>query len=286
MALALAAIIFAILLVVWLGFSKKKETALPASAPAVYAIPKIDIDLDFLRKPLRVDSPYLAVELIASPASVTIGQKIDLTVNVFGLIGSTPFAYKFDCDDDGEYEKVAEGVYERTYTAAKICDYQKKGEYTAQVLVEGEFKYFTGESEGATQKESKKAFAKITIKDPNANPIISSCDVSPISGSTLIDSKFSFNVLANDPDNDKLLYFWDFGDGATQNISNPTHQYKVPGNYFPFVRVFDLTKEGEKKGGGASCYPSSLFILKDLRIFEEIPPFEKEFGRKNPFTPY
>ncbi len=48
MALALAAIIFAILFVVWLGFSKKKEGALPASAPAVYVIPKIDIDRQLL----------------------------------------------------------------------------------------------------------------------------------------------------------------------------------------------------------------------------------------------
>jgi len=51
-ALALAAIIFTILLIVWLGFSKKQEEASPASAPAVYAIPKIGIDrqlLDILR---------------------------------------------------------------------------------------------------------------------------------------------------------------------------------------------------------------------------------------------
>lgn len=50
--LALAAIIFAILFVVWLGFSKKKGEASPVSVPAVYTIPEIYIDrqlLDALR---------------------------------------------------------------------------------------------------------------------------------------------------------------------------------------------------------------------------------------------
>lgn len=51
MLLALAAVIFGILFVVWFGFSaKKKQGVLQPDSQAVYAVPKIEIDKQILEE--------------------------------------------------------------------------------------------------------------------------------------------------------------------------------------------------------------------------------------------
>ena len=47
-----------------------------------------------------------------------------------------------------------------------------------------------------------------------------------------------------DPDLDPLSYFWDFGDGGTSALANPTHVYTTAGVYQVMLTVSD--------GAGAS----------------------------------
>ena len=44
---------------------------------------------------------------------------------------------------------------------------------------------------------------------------------------------------SSDPDNDKLTYFWNFGDGATDTNEKTTHIYQFPGQYLVSLTVSD-----------------------------------------------
>jgi len=76
----------------------------------------------------------------------------------------------------------------------------------------------------------------------NHSPEVSSCHVSPTSGTSL--TNFQFKVEASDSDEDLLSYNWDFGDEENSNEQNPNHRYLKPGIYQPKVTVFD-GKDGQ-----------------------------------------
>ncbi|PSL02756.1 glucose/arabinose dehydrogenase [Haloactinopolyspora alba] len=44
---------------------------------------------------------------------------------------------------------------------------------------------------------------------------------------------------SHDPDGDELTYAWDFGDGATSDVVNPTHTFSEPGEYTVQLTVTD-----------------------------------------------
>lgn len=48
-----------------------------------------------------------------------------------------------------------------------------------------------------------------------------------------------FSTGSHDPDGTIVSYTWDFGDGATSNLANPTHAYSIPGTYSPTLTVKD-----------------------------------------------
>lgn len=281
--LILTLAICAILLVVWLGFLRSSAPAAPASLTTAVR-PKIEINFDLFKKDLVVVPPDFSAGLTASPAMPALNQEVNLTANISKTIDSVPLTYKFDCNGDGEYEKIIENVFGPAQTAVRVCKYADYGAYHAQVLISGEFKYFENGAE-KTEEKSIQAGADILVRDLNSDPVISSCDVNMAEGSTLSGFQFNFSVAAGDPDGDDVVYLWDFGDGAAAGIANPIHQYKKSGAYSPFVTVFDFA-QGEKKGGRAVCHPSSLILLEELKIFEKIPAFEASAGRENPFTPY
>ena len=267
----LGVIVLSILAVIWWSFSGREAPQPMASQ--IVSFPAVDINFDILRKTLDVTSPYLSVSLAVNKAFVFIEQEIDLTASIAGVTDSGVFTYRFDCQDDGEYEFVVEYIAEKTQTA--VCEYQKAGTYTAKV---------TAESQILDQIKSVTEVAKILVKEPNINPVISSCDVIPSSGS--VSSKFNFTASASDPDGDSLSFVWDFDDGDFADTLDAVHQYKKTGAYSPFVKVSDLDGAGKIKGGEARCYPSSILPLSEFKGFKEIPFFEGTIGRNNPFIPY
>ena len=49
----------------------------------------------------------------------------------------------------------------------------------------------------------------------------------------------AFTATATDADGDPLTYAWDFGDGGTSAVANPSHTYTAPGTYTAKVTVSD-----------------------------------------------
>jgi PKD repeat protein len=60
----------------------------------------------------------------------------------------------------------------------------------------------------------------------------------PYSGSTGANIAFDGSG-SSDPDGDALTYAWDFGDGGTSTVVNPTHAYAVAGTYTVVLTVSD-----------------------------------------------
>ena len=48
-----------------------------------------------------------------------------------------------------------------------------------------------------------------------------------------------FSANGTDPDGDALTYAWDFGDGGTSFLQNPSHTYTAAGSYTATVTVTD-----------------------------------------------
>lgn len=86
----------------------------------------------------------------------------------------------------------------------------------------------------------------------NHPPRIYSCKVSPSQGN--LQTGFQFQIEAADPDNDKLSFIWDFGDGETSNEKNPIHFYKKTGTFEPRISAFD------EKGEKAECSTAWVFV--------------------------
>lgn len=71
----------------------------------------------------------------------------------------------------------------------------------------------------------------------NQSPVIELCRVIPAHGNTGME--FRFSASAADPDEDALLYSWDFGDGTIGTSKEETHRYSIRGTYTPKLTVRD-----------------------------------------------
>ncbi len=90
-------------------------------------------------------SATLDVDLQANPDTGTAPlNNVDLTADVSGS-ASGPITYKFDCTNNGSFEKVVTTSSE-THTATDLCDYSNAGDHTAKVRVERDGLVFTGKT--------------------------------------------------------------------------------------------------------------------------------------------
>ena len=81
------------------------------------------------------------------------------------------------------------------------------------------------------------ATVDITVLPPANNPPVVNPTASPPSGSAALTVQFAAN--ATDADNDPLTYAWDFGDGATSTVANPSHTYTQTGTFTAWLTVSD-----------------------------------------------
>ena len=80
--------------------------------------------------------PTLYVDLEAIPSSGEAPlNNVDLKANVWGTAGGT-INYKFDCTNNGSWDREISGTSEDPYTVYDVCDYSMPGYYTAKVRAE------------------------------------------------------------------------------------------------------------------------------------------------------
>ncbi|MCK4949213.1 MAG: PKD domain-containing protein [Thermoplasmata archaeon] len=100
--------------------------------------------------------------------------------------------------------------------------YADDGEYVVTLNVT--------DNDGATNETSH----PITVL--NVGPI-ASFNVSP--AEPIVDKEAQFTDTSTDSDGDVVAWEWDFGDGQTSDVENPTHQYDEVGEYNVTLKVTD-----------------------------------------------
>jgi PKD repeat protein len=129
--------------------------------------------------------------------------------------------------------------------------YATAGTYTVKLLIE--------DSTGATDITSE----EITVRPPNRPPQASFTfsPTSPAAGDTV-----QFTDKSSDPDGDETIisWNWNFGDGTTSAVRNPTHEYAKAGTYTVSLTVADnegLTNSASKTivVGGEGGAPQAKF---------------------------
>jgi PKD repeat protein/plastocyanin len=104
--------------------------------------------------------------------------------------------------------------------------YMQPGTYTAKVTVK--------DPKGATGT----ATVEIVVTNPPGNvaPTVEAAG-DPTAGKPPLAVQFS--ATGTDPDGDALTYAWDFGDGGSSLLQNPSHTYTTAGTYTAKVTVSD-----------------------------------------------
>lgn len=80
--------------------------------------------------------------------------------------------------------------------------------------------------------------------------------VAPVINALTVD----FDSSSTDPDGDMLTYLWNFGDGATSNLKNPSHSYAQAGSYTVSLNVSD----------GSLNDSDSLTLLVESQLTENL----------------
>jgi PKD repeat protein len=162
-------------------------------------------------------NPVPNVPPTAAASATPPSGKVPLTVS-FSSAGSTDpdgsiVSYAWDFGDGGT-SSLANPSH--TYTLA--------GTYTAQLVVT--------DNSGAT------ATATVTITvDPNQAPT-AAASATPLTGKAPLVVTFS-SAGSTDSDGSIVSYAWDFGDGGTSSLANPSHTYTLPGTYTAQLVVTD-----------------------------------------------
>lgn len=100
------------------------------------------------------------------------------------------------------------------------------------------FNYILTVSDSGGLSDTMEAPSRIYVDGGNHRPSITSCTVSKPTADA--HETLTFSGSGSDVDvGDTLSYHWDFGDGTTSNITNPTHAYTRNGLYTVRFTVSD-----------------------------------------------
>jgi PKD repeat protein len=152
----------------------------------------------------------LAANVLASPSS---GQA-PLTVNFTGSAtgGVTPYSYRWTFGDGGS-----------TTSQNPSHTYSSAGSYTATLTVT--------DSTSATNSKS------LTITVTSApSQLTATAYADPTSGLAPLSVNFTGSAAGGAP---PYSYNWNFGDGGSSSVQNPSHTYSTIGNYSAILTVTD-----------------------------------------------
>ncbi len=147
--------------------------------------------------------------------------------------GTAPLTVAFSSDgssdSDGSITSYAWDFGDGTNSneANPSYTYNSAGTYTATLTVT--------DDDGATDTDQ----VTITVTEPGANqPPNAVASATPTSGTAPLTVNFTGDQ-SSDPDGTISSYDWDFGDGTTATVANPTHTYNSAGTYTAVLTVTD-----------------------------------------------
>jgi PKD repeat protein len=163
--------------------------------------------------------------------SVVANQPPVAVISATPTTGTTPLTVQLDgtqsYDPEGQPLSFTWqfGNGEGSDTPTTSSDYGLPGTYNVILTVADSF--------GAQDQAS----VEITVLPPANHPPETSPTATPNTGYAPLTVQFAAN--ASDADNDALFYIWDFGDGSTSSLLDPSHTYVLAGNYTAWLTVSD-----------------------------------------------
>jgi PKD repeat protein len=178
------------------------------------------------------------------PGDVTEGNPVAV-INAFPNQGPNPLLVSFTSegsrDPDGQIVR-----YEWDFEFdGRTFDVQATG-------MSAQYTYFVAGTHIAAlrvldnQGKTGVDFLQITVEESSQQQPVSFAkarvgnnpySTGPISAG--VNQPVQFSGEGFDPDGGSVTYFWEFGDGAQSGIQNPTHIYRIPGDYFARLTVTD-----------------------------------------------
>ena len=113
----------------------------------------------------------------------------------------------------GTYYIAVDGIGSGSPTSTGFSDYGSLGQYS-----------LTGTA--------------VPVTSGNKPPVAVATKSTPLTGTVPLTVNFS-STGSSDPDGSIVKYDWDFGDGTTSTLANPSHIYTVAGTYTPSLVVYD-----------------------------------------------
>jgi PKD repeat protein len=173
-----------------------------------------------------------------------------LTVTINGVTspgtpGTTIVRIQWDWGD---------GIREDRWFAASHT-YSRPGTYTITVS--------SFQSDGLSTTRT----VTVSLKEENKPPV---ADFSYSPSNPRVNETIQFTDRSYDPDGSITSWRWEFGDGSTSTLSNPSHSYSRPGTYTVWLYVTD--------NGGAAARASKTITIGEANR----PPYEPS----NPYPPH
>jgi len=185
------------------------------------------------------DEPVLYVNLIADPDH---GEEplnnVDLEAVVSGSADGD-IDYKFDCENDGDWDFVKYSVNYETYTVYGVCDYNQAGTYTAKVQVWRDGLTETDTDIIEVEGDDKTLYVNLTANPDYGDEPLEDVDLKAVvSGSADGDIDYKF-----DCDNDGSFEYSYYDRTSETLTASNICDYDKAGTHTARVRVYrdDLT---------------------------------------------
>lgn len=127
------------------------------------------------------------------------------------------------------------------------------------LLVDG-----SGKGDLATGYTDYGSLGKYTISGsaPAADGVapVAQLSATPISGTAPLTVNFSSSG-SYDPDGGSLSYLWNFGDGTTSSLNNPSHLYNAAGSYVASLTVSDISGASDTTQTTINVTPAPLVSM-------------------------